>query len=176
MPIHLYQSKKVKRYIGDREYMDMPWAVEQVDPLTLWYCDVFFIKRARYIVVTNPLTKFTFFIFRYSRTTHPDFMQAFREKIAETLRSIDIDPASYLMQCDVLVPFEQTNKSASAHLSRMKREYEYIISTATTEIVPPDDETYFNALAARDLTSYDGKGYDYPAKRFYHELLLRRWV
>jgi len=70
MPIHLYQSKKVQRYIGECVYDDLPWAEEQVDPLTLWYVDVFFIQRERYIVLANPLTKFTFFIFRYSRPPH----------------------------------------------------------------------------------------------------------
>ena len=177
MPIHLYQSKKVQRYIGDREYMDMPWAPEQVDPLTLWYCDVFFIKRARYIVVANPLTKFTFFIFRYSRKTHPDFMQAFREKLSASLRAIDINPEPYLMQCDVLVPYEKTNKSASAHLSRIKQEYEYSVSEAVTQSVSPEVEQRFNVGLTKDLTTYGGsKDFDYPAQRFHHELILRRWI
>lgn len=78
MPIHLYQSKKATLYKGDGSYMNMPWAIHQVDPLTLWYVDVFFIKRERYLVFTNPLTKFSFFIFRYSKKNHHDFTEAFK--------------------------------------------------------------------------------------------------
>lgn len=29
MPIHLYQSKKAQRYIGQRVYDDLPWAEQQ---------------------------------------------------------------------------------------------------------------------------------------------------
>ena len=47
--------------------MDEPWDQSQVDPLTVWYVDVFFIKRARYLVFANPLTKLSCFIFRYSK-------------------------------------------------------------------------------------------------------------
>jgi hypothetical protein len=45
MPIHLYQSKKAQRYIDEQVYDDLPWVEKQVDPLTLWYVDVFFIQR-----------------------------------------------------------------------------------------------------------------------------------
>ena len=175
MPIHLYQSKKAQRYIGQQVYDDLPWAEEQVDPLTLWYVDVFFIQRERYLVVVNPLTKFTFFIFRYSRSTDPDFMRTIAEKLSATLRAADIDPTKYLQQCDFLIPFTVTNKSASAHLSQIKFEYEDMISTRWHGVYPPDDEIYYNQLIADHIVSYNKKDYDKPAKRFYHELILRRW-
>lgn len=175
MPIHLYQSKKVQRYIGQRVYDDLAWAEDQVDPLTLWYVDVFFIQRERYLVLANPLTKLTFFIFRYSRKTHPDFMQTFTEKLSTTLRTADIDPTKYLQQCDFLIPFNKSDKSATAHLSRTKIDFEYVISAHRYEVFPPHDEEYYNRMIADNLVSYNKKDYDKPAKRFYHELILRRW-
>lgn len=147
----------------------------QVDPLTLWYVDVFFIQRERYLVLANPLTKFTFFIFRYSRKAYPDFMQTFVEKLYDTLRAADIDPTKYLQQCDFLIPYTVTNKSASAHLSQVKFEFEDMISTHWHGVYPPDDEIFYNQLIADHIVSYNKRDYDKPAKRFYHELILRRW-
>lgn len=175
MPIHLYQSKKVQRYIGKQVYDDLPHTEDQIDPLTVWYVDVFFIQRERYLVLANPHTKFTFFIFRYSRKTHPDFMKSFAEKLSTTLRVADIDPTKYLQQCDFLIPFNLTNKSASAHLSQTKTEYEYMISTRWHSVYPPEDELFYNQLIADHIVTYNKKDYDKPAKRFYHELILRRW-
>ena len=120
MPIHLYQSKKAQRYIGQQVYDDLSWAEDQVDPLTIWYADVFFIQRERYLLLANPLTKFTFFVFRYSKKSHPDFIQTFKEKLSDTLKAAEIDPGKYLQQCDLVIPFNKSNKSASAHLSRTK--------------------------------------------------------
>ena len=175
MAIHLYQSKKVQRYIGQRVYDDLPWAEDQVDPLTIWYMDIFFNQRERYLVLANPLTKFTFFIFRYSKKTYPDFMRAFTEKLSDTLRAADIDPTGYLAQCNFLVPFNKSDKSASAHLSRTKMDYEYMISTRWNEVYAPADEVYYNQMISDNLVSYDKKDFDRPARRFHHELILRRW-
>lgn len=175
MPIHLYQSKKAKRYIGQQIYHDLPWAEDQIDPLTLWYVDVFFIQRERYLVLANPLTKFTFFIFRYSRKTHLDFFYSFIEKLTHTLKAADIDPTNYIDQCDFLIPFESTNKSASSHLSQTKTDYQDMISTRWHGVYPPDDEDFYNTLITKNLVSFNKKDLDYPSKRFYHELILRRW-
>ena len=154
----------------------MPWAETQIDPLTIWYADVFFIKRERYIALTNPLTKFTFFIFNYSKKSHPDFMNTIRERLGDTLKSIGIDPSKYLLQCDVLVPFEKVNRSASAHLSRIKSDYEYMIKCRHHNVYPPDDEKFYNNLVANEVVTYNTKDFDFPKNRFSNELLLRRWI
>jgi hypothetical protein len=175
MPIHLYQSKKTQRYIGKQVYDDLPWSGDQVDPLTLWYADVFFIQRERYLVLVNPLTKFTFFIFRYSKKEYPDFMQTFKEKLSFTLRAANIDPTKYLTECDFMVPYHITNASATAHLSRTKIDYGYYLSTRWHDIYPPQDEEHYNRMIADNIVRYNKKDYDKPAKRFHHELILRRW-
>lgn len=176
MPIHLYQSKKVKRYIGDKEYTDTPWSENQIDPVTIWYADVFFINRERYIALVNPLTKFTFFVFKYSKKTHPDFLTAFKERLGDSLKSIDINPSKYLLQCDMLLPLVETNRSASAHLSRIKSEYEYMIKNRYHGVYSPEDELFYNNLVANEITTYYSKDYDFPKNRFLNELLLRRWI
>lgn len=177
MPIHVYQSKKVQRYIGDNDDMDMPWASDQVDPLTLWYADVFFINRERYIVIVNPLTKFTFFIFRYTKKTLPSFLAAFNSRLSASLRAIDINPTKYLEQSFIMVPYTAANKSASSHLSRIKTEYGDMIKSRYHDVYPPEDEAFYNKLVTDDITSYHNtKDYDFPKKRFLHELLLRRWA
>jgi hypothetical protein len=146
-----------------------------VDPLTVWYADVFFIQRERYLILANPFTKFTFFIFQYSRKTHPDFMQTFVEKLSTTLRAADIDSTKYIEQCNLLIPFNRTNKSVSAHLSQTKMDYEYMISNRWHGVHPSADEAYYNQMIADNLVSFNKKDFDRPAKRFYHELILRRW-
>ncbi|WP_258102196.1 DUF6933 domain-containing protein [Marinoscillum pacificum] len=176
MAIHLYQSKKAHRYIGESVYMDEPWDQSQVDPLTVWYVDVFFIKRERYLVFANPLTKLSCFIFRYSKKSHPDFFESFKQSLTITLLAADVNPQVYLQGFDVLVPFTSTNKSASSHISRLKQEYQWMLEDVNHSISPPDDERHYNQIIARDICSYGGKDYDYPSKRFYHELLLRRWT
>lgn len=175
MPIHLYQSQKVKRYIGESVYMDVPWKEDQIDPLTIWYVDVFFINRERYLVFTNPLTKLTFFIFRYAKKSHPDLIKTFRTNLQTTLHAAQINPQGYLKQCDLLIPYRSSNRSASAHLSRIKWEYQWMIEDNHHEVSAPEDEAFYNDLIARDITTYGGKDYDRPTQRFYHELLLRRW-
>ncbi len=175
MPIHLYQSQKVKRYIGESVYIDEPWKEDHIDLLTIWYVDVFFVNRERYLVFTNPLTKLTFFIFRYSKKSHPDLIATFRNKLQTTLNAANINPQKYLKNCDLLIPFRSTNRSASAHLSRIKDEYKWMIETNHDGVSASEDETFYNDLIARDLTTYGGKDYDRPAQRFYHELLIRRW-
>lgn len=54
MPIHLYQSKKAQRYLGQRVYDDLPRSEEMLDQLTIWHVDVFFIQRERYLILANP--------------------------------------------------------------------------------------------------------------------------
>lgn len=175
MAIHLYQSKKAQRYIGKGIYDDLPWVENQVDALTVWYVDVFFIQRERYLVLANPLTKFTFFIFRYTKKDYPDFMQVFKEKLSFTLSAAQIDSSKYLTQCDLIVPYHATNKSATAHLSRTKNDFEFIISSSSHEVYPPEDEEFHNKLIADNIVTYNKKDFDKPAQRFHHELILRRW-
>ncbi|WMJ74587.1 hypothetical protein RCC89_15650 [Cytophagaceae bacterium ABcell3] len=176
MSIHLYQSQKVQRYIGKGVYDDLPWAEDQVDPLTLWYADVFFIRRERYLVIANPLTKFTFFVFRYNKKTHPDFMETFKERLSFTMKAAEIDPSKYLEQCDMLVPFEKPDRSASAHLSRIKTDYKDSIEYNKRGVHPSEAESVYNTHIVDYLTTYNKKDYDYVKRRFYHELLLRRWA
>ena len=177
MAFHLYQSKKVKRYIGDSVYNDLPWDETQIDPLTIWFVDVFFVNRQKYLVIANPLTKLTFLVFRYTRKTHPDLMGCFRERLAIVLNAARIDPTLYLEQCDWLVPFEKSNRSASAHLSQTKSYFELIIKENCHGMHgKPDDEQFYNTLLADNLVQFKGNNYDRPSQRFYHELLLRRWV
>jgi hypothetical protein len=175
MPIHLYQSKKVQRYIGNKIYDDVPWAPDQVDPLTLWYADVFFIDRKSYLVIANPLTKMTFFVFRYSKKTHPDFMATFREKLKQTLLAADIDATGYLRHCDLLVPYILTDRSASSHISRTKIDFEYIIKSDQGMYDMHTDEAHYNHSIAHNFVTYNKKDYDYPFRRFHRELILRRW-
>ncbi|WKK82005.2 DUF6933 domain-containing protein [Marivirga arenosa] len=175
MPIHLYQSKKVQSYLGDMIYDINEPLKEQIDPLLIWYVDVYFIKRKRYLIIANPLTKFTFFIFRYSKKSHPDFLVAFKENLAHSLQSIDIDPEKYLNKCDKIYPITETNRSASAHLSRIKEDYGGMISTCWHDVYPPDDELFYNQLICENITTYGRKEYDFPKRRFYQELILRRW-
>ena len=156
-------------------YMDMPWKEDKVDPITLRYVDVFFISRERYLVFANPLTKLTFFIFRYLKKTHPDLMAAFQKGLEQTLTAVNINPDQYLKNCDVLVPFLSSNRSASAHLSRIKEEYKWMLDQNSHGVSAPADEAFYNKLVAKDITTYGGKDYDRPMKRFYHELLVRRW-
>jgi hypothetical protein len=176
IPIHLYQSKKVQRYLGTKIYDAKEPLETGIDPLLIWYLDVFFIQRERYLVIANPLTKFTFFIFRYTKKSHPSFLTAFKEKLSDSLKAIDINPEIYLEKCDEIIPFYETNRSASAHLSRIKEEYEYYISGRLHDIYPPDDEAFYNKIISEYITTYDKKEYDYPSRRFHHELILRRWV
>ncbi|RED92233.1 DUF6933 domain-containing protein [Marinoscillum furvescens] len=176
MPIHLYQSRKVKRYLGDHIYMDSPWPEEQIDPLTIWYVDVFFINRARYLVLANPLTKLTFFVFKYSRKTHKDFLETFHQNLSVSIRAGGIDPTLYLQKCELFVPYTQTNRSATAHLSRIKQDYEYSIASDLEEMPVEIAENQFNTKIIRNPCSFGGPGFDMPIRRFHHELLLRRWV
>jgi len=122
MSIHLYQSKKAQKYVGSKIYNSTDPAKTEINPLLIWYVDVFFIKRERYLVIANPLTKFTFFIFRYTKKSHPDFLQAFKDKLSDAMKAAAINPEKYLEKCDEIVPVYETNRSASAHLSRIKEE------------------------------------------------------
>ncbi len=175
MSIHLYQSKKVQRYLDNNIYDIKEPVREQIDPLLIWYVDVFFIQRKRYLIIANPLTKFTFFIFRYSKKSHPNFLQAFKNNLSSTLRAKEINPQKYLEKCDVLIPLLETNKSASAHLSSTKVDYKDMIATRWHKVYPPDDELFYNQLITDNLVSFDKRDYDYPARKFHHELILRRW-
>lgn len=175
MPIHLYQSKKVQRYLGKNIYDKNEPVKEQIDPLLIWYVDVFFIQRERYLVIANPLTKFTFFIFRYSKKTHPDFLKSFKEKLSFSLQAIDINPEKYLDKSDEIMPIFETNRSASAHLSRIKEDYGDMISSSWHKVYPPEDEVFYNKIISEYITTYDKKEYDFPRRRFHHELILRRW-
>ena len=156
-------------------YNDYAWHESQVDALTIWYADVFFINRKPTLVIANPLTKFTFFVFRYSRRESTDFLQKFREKLSYTMTCAGIDPKKYLEQCDWLVEYEKSDKSASAHLSRTKMEYEYMIKSQHHNVDAADDEAFYNRMIADNLVSYHKKDFDRPSKRLYHEMLLRRW-
>lgn len=176
MPIHLYQSQKAKRYLGNSIYQMNTMSEDQIDPLSIWYVDVFFISRERYLILTNPLTKLTFFLFRYSKKIHPDFLKAFQEGLTQTMTSAGIASKKYLSQHEVLVPYESSNRSASAHLSNMKQDYKWMIEHNHHQVQAPDDQAFYNSLAAEEITTYGGRDYDSPSQRFYHELLLRRWV
>lgn len=70
-----------------------------------------------FVVFTNPLTKFSFFIFRYSKKNHPDFTDAFKSCLSTEMKSVNIDSTTYLQPFYVLVPYEKSDQSASAHLS-----------------------------------------------------------
>ena len=175
MSIYLYQSKKVQRYIGKNIYGNPIGGIEDIDPLLLWHADVFFVQRQPHLVLANPLTKFTFFIFRYSKKTHPDFLQSFQDQLAYTLKAADIDPTKYLDKCSSVIPHDKTDRSAAAHLSRTKADYGYMISSRSHNIYPPEDEAYYNKLITDNIVSYHKKDYDFPSHRFYHELILRRW-
>jgi hypothetical protein len=175
MPIHLYQSKKGQRYLGSKIYDTKESVNTEIDPLLIWYTDVFFIQRERYLVIANPLTKYTFFIFRYTKKSHPNFLEAFKNKLSDSIQAIGVNPEKYLENCDEILPFIETNRSASSHLSRVKEEYNYYISGRLHDVYPPEDEVFYNKLIKDEIATFDKKGFDSPGKRFHHELILRRW-
>lgn len=176
MPISLYQSKKVQRYLGDSIYDRTSESTSAIDPLLVWYADVFFFKRERYIVIANPLTKLTFIVFRYTKKSHPDFLATFKDKLSIVLNAKDINPAIYFSKFETIYPYTQSDRSASAHLSRIKQEYEYMIALSWHGMEAPDDEIHYNILLADDLATFNKKGFDKTSERFHSELLLRGWV
>lgn len=161
--------------MGSKIYDKKEPAKTEIDPLLIWYVDVFFIQRERYLVIANPLTKFTFIIFHYTKKSQPDFLQALKDKLSDAMKSVNINPGKYLVKCDEIFPFYETNRSASAHLSRINEEYVYYISGRLHDIYPPEDEMFYNKLVGDYITTYNKKDYDFPRRRFHHELILRRW-
>lgn len=162
-------------YLGASIYDAKEPVKEQIDPLLIWYVDVFFIQRKRYLIIANPLTKFTFFIFRYSKKSHPNFFEAFKEKLSYTLKVKDIHPEKYMERCDKIIPVIETNRSVTAHLNQVKIDYKDMIDSRWHNIYPPEDEAFYNTIISDYIITYGKRDYDFPIRKFHHELILRRW-
>ncbi len=176
MPVHLYQSKKVQRYLGAKVYDDLAPSGADIDPLLIWYADVFFLRRERHLVIANPLTKFTFFVLRHTKKTHSNFLEAFKRALAQGIGACGIDPLPYLGQCDQLLRYTETNRSASGHLCCVKDEYGWMMARGQFDINLEEQQEFMNHHITRYVTSYHKNGYDFPRQRLHHELLLRRWA
>ena len=92
------------------------------------------------------------------------------------MKACEIDPAPFMSQCDALVPFQVTNRSASSHLSRVKEDYEYMMAIGHFDINLAEQQEFMNHHITQYITSFHKNDYDRPRQRFHHELILRRWV
>lgn len=178
MILNLYQSKKLDGYLDEYFYQEI-WPSTDLlkEPIFNWYADIMFIHRKKYLIITNGLTKFTFFIFRYSKTGKSYFGNEFLNHLSAALEGFDINPYPYREAIEKFAINDKRNKSSMAHISRLKEEYYPLIKENYYRLSSENDQAYFNNLVNERPTTFNKKTtYEYPYEVMKRELGKRSLV
>lgn len=174
MHIHLYQSAKAKRYLPQYSAPETDLPIEEADPMSLWYADVFLVGRKPHIFLCNPHTKMTVILFRYSKKQQPDLLAEWKKRLRMIGDNHGIDFSPYLDPIEGITHNPKSNRIASGHLTFFGKEFQYLLKTRFHGVYQPDDETYYNLLLAKMPVSFgrsDKLGYSID--HFSRELLSR---
>jgi len=160
----IYFSKKLKPFIG-KEFFDQ--ATELNDPVAdefyLWYGDVFYVNRKKYLVFGNGLTKFSFLIPDFRVDKKANFYDTFCTYLSHSLRHNGFDPDTYLQDIEFYAHNAQTSRSAMAHLTQLKDMCAHVIEIEHYIIHKKEELEYLNHYVNKWITTYkDKKGYHDP--------------
>jgi hypothetical protein len=167
----LYFSKKLKPFIGNAFHDQASEFSEPVsDEFYLWYGDVFYVNRKKYVIFANGLTKFSFIIpdFRVDKKTN--FYDNFCTYLSHSLRHNGFDPDPYFQHIEFYTHQAQTSRSAMAHLSQLKDMCAHVIQIEHYIIHKKEELEYLNHYVNKWITTYkDKKGYHDPQTVFKEE-------
>lgn len=164
MIINLYQSRKLNGHLDPHFYQECRITENlDKDPLYNWYADIAFVNRKKYLIIANSLTKFTFFIVDYSRKNSSWFGEDFCESLAGAQSIFEINPLPFVDSIEGFAINEQSNKSISAHISRIKEEFIPSIKSDHYKFRLEDSQAILNKILNERPTAYNkSTKYEYP--------------
>jgi hypothetical protein len=160
----LYFSKKLNPFIG-KEFFNLASEVNEpiADEFYLWYGDVFYVNRKKYLVFANGLTKFSFLVPDYRVDKKTNFFKTFSTYLEHSLRHNGFNPDIYLEDIEFYTHHAQTSRSAMAHLTQLKDMCAEVIAIEDYILYKKEELEYLNHYVNTWITTYkEKKGYHDP--------------
>lgn len=167
-PLSLYASKKLLPFLGKKFSSEIPVvSPDSVDPIFCWYADIYYYKRAKYLIFCNEISRFCFAVGPFKADAKADFMGFFSSLLLKNLIELLPDPEKYLDKSDGYGRITQSHRGASGHLSRLKVDLDYLKvyypKREGRELQMPDEFWRVGDI----ITSRSGeKGFFHPKQRF----------
>jgi hypothetical protein len=176
MILDFYQSKNLDGHLDEWFYPECLPSSDLKNPFSNWYADIFYVHRKKCLIISNELTKFTFFILGYSKNHDSNFGESFSKNLWLALSIFDLDPASYIDQIEDFAINTKSNKSIIAHISRLKEEYHPSIVGDYLNLPFEDQQVLYNKSVNEIPTTFNKKSdYLYPRRCMYEEYEKRGW-
>ena len=164
MTIIFYQTNKLDGYLDEWFYQEcMINKSLRQDSFYKWYADIFFVHRKKNLIISNQLTKFTFFIIEYQKQNYSYFGEAFAVQLSYALSQFNINPAPYISSFDDFKINTKPNKPILSHIAQLKAEI--LPDLKGKKFVPDEIQVKLNQFANDRPTTFSRrKVYYYPSK------------
>ena len=144
---------------------------EEINPIYLWYGDVYYFDRKKYLIFCNELTRVSFMIGPYQVEQKVHFMKIFTDNLEIKLKTFLPDPGKFLEKMEDIGWNTQSHKGASGFLNHLKTSLDYSkddYSVRNITMTLPED---FHRMFSMYITKKTGiKDYFYPETLFQEEL------
>ena len=172
MTLSLYSSTKLLPHLGKKFVSENPEVdPNSVHPIYCWYADVYFLNRAKYLIICNEVSRFSLCLGPYKVDPKANFMDHFKKVLEEKLKEILPDYMDYFKSINGYGRLTQTHRGAMANLSRLKIDLDYsksyYLAFENRQLDLPLD---FEDQAETFTTRNGEKGYFRPAENF-----VKRW-
>lgn len=164
----LYASKKLLPFLGkpfEKELKEVD--PKELNPLFCWYGDVYYLKKVKYLIICNEVSRFSWILGPYSVSSKVNFMDLFQTELQKALEKIIPDSDHYFGHIAGLGKITQSHLGAVATINRLKIELDYLKTSyphfEDREFLLPDD---FWRMADSYTSRGTEKGYFKPNERF----------
>ena len=125
--LSLYASKKLLPFLGKTFLKDIPEVdAGEIDPLYCWYADVYYLNRAKYLLICNEVSRFTFVLGPYTVDSKINFMDVLKTHLQVSLKEAIPAPGFYLDSISGYGRITQTHRGAVAFINHLKTELDYM--------------------------------------------------
>ena len=164
----LYASKKLLPFLGKAFQKGLKEVdPKELNPLFCWYADVYYLKKVKYLLICNEVSRFTMILGPYSVSSKVNFMDLFQTELKRALEKTVPDSDQYFDRLAGLGKITQSHRGAVAHINRLKEELDYLKAYyphfEDREFLLPDD---FWPMTDSHTTRGTEKGFFKPNERF----------
>lgn len=98
----------------------------ETSPLYCWYADIYYLRRSKFIIICNEISRFTWIIGPYSANAKVNFMEVFHRELNALMERTINNPEKYMDQLSGFGRISETHRGAVAHINRLKSELDYL--------------------------------------------------
>lgn len=124
--LSIYASKKLLPFLGKEFQKNTPQVeADVISPLYLWYGDIYYYERKKYLIFCNEMTRLSFMIGPYQVDPNTHFLKIFTDNLGQKLKQFLPDSDQYLDKMEDIGWNTKPHKGASGFLSNVKTNLDY---------------------------------------------------